>query len=297
MDLSIIIVNYNTKKLLKEAVDSVLLKTKNIKYEIFIIDNNSSDNSITYFKKHFSNNNNIKIISNNKNLGFAKANNIGIKKAKGKFILLLNPDTLIQDNVLSEILIWMEKNPKIGIASCALKNPDGSIQSTGGFFPNIIKVFSWMTIEDIPFVAKIIKPFHPSDSNFYKKIQDIDWVTGAFFLMRRELINKVGLLDEDYFMYTEEVDYCYRVNKANWEIKYNPKWSIIHYGGASSDSEFAILSEYKGIKLFYKKHYPKWQYPLLSFLLKIGALGRIILFAILRKPKLVKIYVKALKKA
>ena len=305
MDLSIVIVNFNTKKLLLDCIKSVIRATLGIKYEFIVVDNASSDGSLTTISK-IKSLASIKIVKNNKNLGFGKANNQGIKKSLGRYILLLNSDTKVDKNVLGEMVAWMDKNPKIGVASCALRNKDGSMHGTGGYFPTLFRVFAWMFfLEDIPLVDKFMKPFHPvhSQSPFYKGLgrfdheMQMDWVTGAFLLIRKKAIKKAGYFDEDYFMYTEEVDLCFRIKKAGWNVYYNPSWSITHLGGASSTSEFPILSEYKGIKLFFKKHMPRSQYPLIRVFLKIGALLRIFLLGIFKGKEAVKIYAKALKLA
>jgi GT2 family glycosyltransferase len=151
----------------------------------------------------------------------------------------------------------------------------------------------------------LIKPFHPihGQSPFYKgtgifqKAHSQDWLTAAFFMIKREVFEEVGGFDEDYFMYTEEVDYCWRIKKAGWQVCYQPTLSITHLGGASSTQEFPILSEYKGIKLFYKKHMPGWQYPFLITFLKSGAALRAIIFGILKGRQVAKIYAKAFQTA
>lgn len=304
LDLSIIIVNFNTQRITLDCIKSINEKTKGIEYEIILIDNASKDGSVNAISKLKEHNSklNLKIIENKKNLGFGPGNNQGIRMAKGEFILLLNTDTLIHDNVLSEIVDWMRKNEKVGVATCALKNKDGSLQGTGGYFPTLFRVFAWMFfLEDIPLLDALIKPFHPvhGQSPFYKgtsqfkKPREQDWVTGAFLLTRRDVINKVGNFDEDYFMYTEEVDFCFRVKKAGWQIWYLPKWSITHLGGASSTAEFPIVSEYKGIKIFYSKHYPPWQHFLLRIFLKTGAFLRMIIFGVIKGKEAANVYAKA----
>jgi len=301
MDLSIIIVSYNTKNLLVSCVKSIQEYTKGIKFEIIVVDNDSKDGSAEAAK-----NLGVTVLKNNENLGFAAANNQGVKISNGKYLLFLNSDTEIHDNVLGEIVPWMNLNPKAGIATCALKNKDGSLQATGGYFPTLSRVFSWMTIQDLPFVDNIIKPFHPYHSkslffkgdSFYKAKKELDWVTGAFLLTRCDILEKAGSWDESFFMYVEEVDLCYRVKKLGYEVWYMPEWGITHLGGASSkNEEFSLVSEYQGLKKFYKKHFPAWQYPILRILLKIGALGRVILFGILEGSKSVKIYAKVFKSA
>ncbi len=297
IDLSIVIVNYNTKELTLSCIESIKKNTHKIRYEIIVVDNGSEEELGIRDEE-------LKMVRNRKNLGFAKANNQGIELSKGRYVLLLNSDTLIHDNVLGEMVGWMGENPKIGIATCALKNKDGSLQGTGGYFPSLLRVFSWMTIQDFPFVDYFIKPFHPTkeksfskNDKFYSESKELDWVTGAFMMIRRGVVDEIGYLDEEYFMYTEETDFCFRAKKKGWKVFYNPKWSITHLGGASSTKEFPILSEYKNIKLFYRKHYPKWQYPILRFLLKVGALGRIVVLGTMRGGENAKIYAKAFKQA
>lgn len=294
LDLSVIIVNYHTEELTLNCIDSIVKNTKGIKYEIIVVD------SETNGKIQKSKNPKIQLIQRKENVGFTGGNNLGMREAKGDYVLLLNSDTEIHDNVLIEMVNWLNKNPKIGIATCALKNADGSIQGTGGYFPTLLRVFSWMTIQDFPLVDKMIPPFHPTkeksfskNNRFYEIEREMDWVTGAFMMIRREVINEIGYLDEDYFMYTEDTDYCFRAKQKNWKVVYNPKWSIIHLGGASSAKEFPVLSEYKNIKLFFSKHYSKWQYLPLRAILKIGALGRIVVLGTMRGGEYAKIYAKA----
>ena len=303
MDISIIIVSYNTKKLLRDCIISIIKNTKKIDYEIIVIDNASTDGSVETIKKlRKANSINLKIIENKTNLGFGVANNLGMKRAKGKFILFLNSDTIIHDNLIREMVSWMDKKKHIGIASCALKNSNGTYQGTGGSFPDLLRVFSWMFfIEDIPGIDRLIKPFHPMHPNspiykgdaYFKSEHETDWVTGAFFLIRKKVVEDVGYFDKDYFMYVEELDYCYRVKKGGWKVFYNPKWSITHYGGASSTDKSPIISEYKGVKTFYRKHMPEWQFPLLRIFLKGGALLRIAILGLLKGRSVAKTYVKA----
>lgn len=299
MDLSIIIVSFNTKDLLISCIASIKKYTKGISYEIIVVDNGSSDDSVKASRDL-----GVKVIENKKNLGFAAGNNIGVKASKGEYILFLNTDTEVKNNVAGEMVDYMRQNQKIGVATSALNNKDGSFQATGGYFPTLLRVFSWMTIQDLPLVDKIIKPFHPYHSKsffskgdeFYKSKKELDWVTGAFLLTKKSIIEKVNGWDESYFMYVEEVDLCFRIKKLGYEVWYLPEWNITHLGGASSKtSEPSLINEYEGVKKFYKNYYPSWQYPILRLILKIGALGRIVLFGILEGKETSKIYAKAFK--
>ncbi len=301
MDLSIIILNYNTKNLVVACIESIIKYVNKVKYEIIVIDNASSDGSVEKLKSFVNKYKFITLIVNRNNLGFSKANNQGIKKAGGKFILLLNSDTLFKENFIYQMINWLIRNPDVGVASCALLSPDGSIQGNGGYFPTLTRVFSWMIIQDLPLVDLIIKPFHPLKSksfsknkHFFKKRKELDWVTGAFFMFRKTITDEIGFLDEDYFMYTEEVDYCYRIKSKGYKIVYNPSWSIYHIGGASAGSLFSVVQEIHGIKIFYRKHYSSWQYPILLVLLKVGMFGRMLIFGTIEGKNGWDIYRKAL---
>lgn len=300
-DLSIVVVSFNTKDLTVQAIESVLKNTRGVDFEVIVVDNNSTDGSRLALRKLVKKYEGFVLVENRDNRGFGAGNNQGIRIAKGRYILFLNTDTLVNDNALGEIVTWMDQNPKTGIVSCSLRYDDDKIQATGGYFPTLPRVFAWMTfLDDIPGISAIVKPFHPmhdlsplgANTKFYRGEHSMDWVTGAFFMMRREVFDKVGLFDQDYFMYMEEVDYCFRAKKFDWGIKYLPRWNITHFGGASSVKEFSLISEIAGLKVFYKKHMPAWQFPLLRFIVKVGAALRVVIFGILKGPEIAKIYAK-----
>lgn len=269
IDLSVIIVSYNAKDYLLNCLKSIDLNLPAGRQdcEIIVVDNASSDKSVDEIKKNFPH---VKIIENKENLGFAKANNQGIRQAQGRYVLLLNPDTKILDNALLKMISWMDKNPKVSVSTCRLLNEDGSIQPTGGFFPTLPKLFAWQLFLDdiLP-----LKSYHPK-KQFYDKEKELDWVTGAFFLFRKEIIDKVGLFDEKFFMYAEELEYCYRIKKAGFKVFFTPRASIIHYGFKSGSYDKALIAEYESLKYFYKKHYPAYKAILARIILKFGALLR-----------------------
>ncbi len=300
VDLSIVTVSENIKKLLRECLDSVYKKGGEVAFEVLIYDQSSTDGTPEMIEKEFPQ---VKLLKNRKNIGFGPSNNVAMKKALGRYILLLNPDTkIIQKDIFKQMIDWMDGHPEVGISSCALLNPDRTYQGSGGYFPTLFRVFAWMSfIDDLPIIDRLIKPYHPMHpwSPFYKgedyfdQAHKQDWVTGAYFLIRREVIEEIGYFDEDYFAYVEEVDYCFRAAKKGWEIWYLPKWKTIHYGQATTGSEFATINELKNLKLFYKKHKPPWQYPILRILLKWGALLRIVVFGLLKGAKVARVYAKA----
>ncbi len=284
MDLSVIIVSYNVKDLLKNCLESVFKFTKDINFEVIVVDNNSTDGSQDFISNFKFQNSNFKFILSQENGGFSKGNNLGIKKAKGKYILLLNPDTLLVENSLKIMFAWMEAHSEVAVASCQLLNSEQKLSPTGGYFPNLFRVAAW---------AVFFKPFsfHPP-AFFYKKEFSPDWVTGAFFMVRKEALEKVGLLDENIFMYGEELEWCMRFKSAGWRIKYTPITKIIHL--ANSLPRNAVLGEFKGLKYIYEKHFSPWRQTVLEFLLNIAAVLRIIMWSVRLKPAMAKIYLEAL---
>lgn len=287
MDLSVIIVSYNTKKLLKQCLDSVFQHTRGIDFEVFVVDNDSKDGSVEMINHQSSA---IKLIANRANLGFAAANNQALRQAQGKYLLLLNSDTILKENSLKKMVDWMEENQKVGIFSCQLVYQDGAVQGSGGYFPTLLRIFNWMFfIDDLPVIKEIFKSFHPHEprtgwlsSQYFQKQHFQDWVTGAFFLVRKKVIDQIGLLDEKFFMYMEEVEFCYRAKQANWQVAYVPITKIIHLARKSGSQAGALLGEYRGLIKFYQKHQPFWQLQILRIILKAGAVLRLLIFGIIR---------------
>jgi GT2 family glycosyltransferase len=292
--ISVIILNFNTVNLLRDCLNSLLANKKNTEMEIIVVDNNSVDDSAVMVRKEFPR---VTLIVNTENYGFSKGNNIGIKRATGDYILLLNSDTVFVEDSINEMINFMEKEPKIGVSSCKLIGSDHKVQPTGGFFPTILRVFAWMFfIDDVPFLNRLFKSYHPHVS-WYGQEREQDWVTGAFFMIRKQVIGDIGYLDENIFMYAEEMEYCYRAKKRGWLVKYTPITKIIHLGGKSGTSKGALLGEFKSLKYFYQKHLPVWHYPLLLLFLKFGSLLRVLMFAIIKPNSDLKgIYAEALRK-
>lgn len=302
VDLSIILVvtkgNY-----IFDCIKSIISSPSAINYEIIVIDNASKEKMGKRIRKLYPK---IKIIRRETNGGFGENNNLGMKIAKGRYVLLLNDDTKILDkNILRDMIAWMDKHPTVGVSSCAVMESDGrTYQGSGGSFPTLFKVFCWMLfIDDIPFIDNLIKPYHPmhgfspfhTNEAYFKKPHKQDWLTGAYYLMRKSAMDKVGFFDEDFFLYVEEVDLSYRFRKAGWEIWYLPYWKVIHYGSATIGNERALVYEMQNIKLFYKKHFDKWQLPLVAALLKLGAFVRIIVFGVFKGGKVAKVYARVFK--
>ncbi len=289
VDLSIVIVNYNTKKLTAECVESIISHTKRLNYEIIIIDNFTTDESVNFLSKEFPD---IRIIANKQNLGYAKANNQGIKEAKGRAILLLNSDTKItKSDVLEKSVELLRKKDILTINIQAM---DGHNQQAAGFGPNLLNLFFWaFFLDDLPILRNLVKPYQISSLKYFDTNHDVDWVIGAFFLAKREVFEKTGYLDERIFMYGEEMEFCRRARKNGYNVGYFCQPSIIHYGmGSAESSDSAIIGEYQALKYFFQKHEPQWKNYILSAIIKASIVLRIIIFNLIRRKK-AKIYAKA----
>ncbi len=230
--LSIIIVSYNTEKILEKALRKVYAQTDFSHFEVIVVDNASWDGSCDMVEREFPQ---VKLIRHNQNGGFAAGNNIGIREATGDYILLLNSDAYVFNDTLRESVAFMDANPKTGIMGAQLVCEDGSPQPSAREFPT-----PWKKLR----VLSGYEARHPSYDTYYDYFQadngempearKVGWVPGTYFLIRREVIESVGLLDERFFMYFEEVDYCFRTTQAKWDIHFNPNITVIHLGGQSS---------------------------------------------------------------
>ncbi len=296
MDLSIIIVNWNTEKLLEECLKSIFKHTKEVNFEVIVVDNGSTDGSTQMVKSKFPE---VILIKNKVNLGFTKANNQGIKTAKGDYIALLNSDAYLIENAFKTLLeAAKSKNDKAVLAPLLL-NENRTIQQSVGFFPNLPQVFLWMSfLDDLP-LGQFFKPYHVDHDSFYRKEREVDWLTGAAMFLPREIISSVGGLNEEIFMYGEDVEWCFRIKKAGYKIFLCPQAKIVHIGRGSSKKipTKAFIGEYQGVKFFYRQYRGFLALQIVRFFLKIGALLRIIVFSILGRKELAKSYVEAFKVA
>jgi len=230
--LSIIVVSYNTEAILKNALDRVYQQTGLDDFEVIVVDNASSDDSCNMVEREFPQ---VKLIRHHSNDGFAAGNNIGIQEAKGDYILLLDSDAYVFDDTLQLTVEYMETNPAVGIMGAQLVCEDGSPQPSARSFPTPWQKFRVMTGLDAR------NPSYETYYDYYKaemreipEPRKVGWVPGTYFMIRREVLDQIGLLDEMFFMYFEEVDYCLRATNAGWDIVFNPAITVIHLGGQSS---------------------------------------------------------------
>jgi hypothetical protein len=254
LDLSIIIVNYNVKEFLQNLIHSIEKASSTITKEIIIIDNASDDGSVDFIQEKFPF---VKLTANLKNLGFGKANNIGLKEARGKYILLINPDTIVAEDTFESMIQFFENNPDAGLAGCKILNPDGTLQpacrrSFPGPWTSFTKVSGLSTLFPN---SKIFARYNLTylDEN---QTYEVDAISGSFMMMRREVYEKVGGFDEQFFMYGEDLDFCYRVQTAGYKVFYVHSTQIIHYKGESTKRSSLDETKvfYTAMHLFVKKH-------------------------------------------
>lgn len=263
--LTISIVNFNGGQYLLSCLKSLERVKEEVDYDVFVIDNASSDGSLESAKNKFSK---ISYISNKENLGFGKAHNLVLKKAKTPYILILNPDCEVMPETLEYLIDFMENNPEVGVCSPKIEKADGTLDmASHRGFPT-----PWVSF--LYFVLNDDRLYHLTDRDF-SKTHEVDSVVGAFMLMSKKVLEEVGYFDEDYFLYGEDIDLCFRIKKAGFKVMYVPEVKIKHVKGISSgikkhsqsDSGASVSTKssslnyfYSTMRLFYKKHYAQ-KYP------------------------------------
>jgi GT2 family glycosyltransferase len=254
-DLSIVIVNYNSSGWLYNCLRSIRQNTAGVRYELIVVDNASTRGSLDAVLEDFPE---LKLIRNADNLGFARANNQGIEAGTGKYVLLLNPDTVVKGNVIGEVLSFAERHPQAGAVGCRILREDGSTDTSCSTDPSLTnflisvfyldKLLGWH-----PFFGQRRLSFWD-----YSSEREVDAISGCFMLIpRRVLLEQVGLLDGNFFMYMEELDWCRRARSAGWKIMFAPVGEIVHFGAGSSrgDESLVWVRHSQSMLKYFRKHY------------------------------------------
>jgi GT2 family glycosyltransferase len=293
VDLSVIIVNYNVKEFLENLLKSMKLAAADLKTEVIVVDNDSRDGSMEMVKQKFPS---VKTICNRQNLGFARANNIGLKKASGKYVLLLNPDTILNEKTLSVMFNFMERHPEVGMSGCKILNPDGTLQlacrrAFPGPWTSFCKVSGLSTLFPKNRLFARYNLTYLDENRTY----EVDAISGSFMMMRRDVYEKIGGLDEQFFMYGEDLDLCYRVQKAGFKVFYVHETQIIHFKGESTKrsniNETQIF--YSAMRLFVRKHFAS--HVLVEMILMLGiGLRHILAFFWIRRFSFLSVLLDAL---
>ena len=257
IDLSVIIVNYNVEYFLEQCLNSVFQATKDLKIEVFVVDNNSIDGSVKMIKERFQS---VHLIENKTNNGFSKANNQAIKIANGTHILLLNPDTVIEENTFQKVVSFMNDNPKAGGLGVRMVDGKGNFlpESKRGLPTPGVAFYKIFGLSMLFPKSRLFGAYHLGYLKEHE-INKVDVLSGAFMLIRKELIEKIGLLDESFFMYGEDIDFSYRITQAGYDNYYYPDTTIIHYKGESTKKSSVnyVFIFYKAMVIFAKKHFSK----------------------------------------
>ncbi len=261
--VSVVIVNFNCGPLLVEAVRSVLASSS-VVVDILVADNGSTDGSLELLRQSVGSDARVRIIENRRNLGFARACNLLLTQARGDYLLVLNPDALIQPDTLERMVKALQAHPEVGMAGCFIRNPDGSEQAgCRRAVPT-----PWRSLVRVLHLHRLF-PHQPRFRDFVltreplpREPVPVEAISGAFMLVRREILEQVGALDDAYFLHCEDLDWCMRVRRAGWQILFVPEVEIVHYKGTCSQGRpvRVLWHMHKGMTRFYHKFF-RHQYP------------------------------------
>lgn len=268
LKLSVVIVNYNVKYYLWQCLHSVFVAGQGIDMEVFVVDNNSTDGSVPFLRRHFPQ---VHYIENKENVGFSRANNQAIRLSKGEYVLLLNPDTLVLSNTFRDCIHWLDDTPEAGAVGVAMYGADGrfALESRRGL------PVPWTSLCKMTGLTKLF-PKSRLFGRYYMQFLDetqisrIEVISGAFNMLRRTALDEVGLLDEDFFMYGEDVDLSYRLLKGGWHNYYVPT-PILHYKGESTQrsSYRYVYIFYDAMLIFINKHF-RQRYRFFTYLIQLA---------------------------
>ena len=270
VEISVIVVSYNVKPFLEQALHSVSKALRGISSEVFVVDNGSGDGSGLLVRERFPG---VHLIQNEENVGFARANNQALRRTKGKAVCLVNPDTLVREDTFRVCLDYLDSHPDVGAVGCKILNPGGTLQlSCRRSFPT-----PWVAFTKVAGLSALF----PKSRLFGRynvtyldpdETAEVEALSGSFMMVRKQVVDEVGLLDEIFFLYGEDLDWCYRIRQKGWKIVYTPKTQIIHYKGQSTrEAPFDILRVfYRAMHLFVKKHFRKGWFFLPQWILMLG---------------------------
>jgi hypothetical protein len=255
VDLSVVIVNYRARQLLLDCLESLAAAAPRHRLQLIVVDNASDDGSVQAVRRHYPG---VTVIANRDNLGFTKANNQGIALATGRHVMLLNNDTRVHAGAFSEAIEFLDGEPAIGVVGLKLLNDDGSLQLSCRRFPSFHQaLFNRYSLLTKLFPNNYFSRQYLMTDIHHDKVQDVDWVSGACLGIRRAVLDQVGTLDERFFMYSEDVDYCFRVWQAGWRVSYLPTAQVVHLIGQSTKRVRyrTTWERHRSMYRFYRKHY------------------------------------------
>lgn len=251
---SIIIVSHNSVRFLPKCLASIVSQQSSYPFEIILVDNASEDTSVLFVQQNYPQ---VNIIHNKDNKGFAYANNQGIRHSKGKYVLLLNPDTILLESALERLVSYLDAANDVGAVGPKILNPDGTLQRTGVSFPSLWNVFVEIFFLDILFPKSKLFGRHKKLYKNPNQLYDVDYLQGSCLMIRKSILDEIGLLDESFFMFFEETDICYRIKKSGKRVVYCPEASVIHFGrsGMGYYDKMSIVQYHQSLLKFIYKHF------------------------------------------
>ncbi|MER3403730.1 MAG: glycosyl transferase family 2 [Armatimonadota bacterium] len=274
LTLTVQIVNWNAREPLRQCLQSIYGNPPRIPYEVVVLDNHSCDGSVQMIEKEFPQ---VRLLVSEQNLGFSRGHNHCATVARGRYLFLLNPDTLVTPGALDRLVAFAEAHPEVGILGPKILNPDGSLQYSCRRFPNpVAALFRNTPLGKLFPHNRYTRDYLMTDWD-HNSVLEVDWVSGAAFLIRKALYEQLGGFDEQFFMYCEDMDLCYRAWQAGWKVVYIPDAIISHAIGRSTDlvANRMIRTFHQSMYRYYKKHYvrqtPVWMRPLVPFGLFVRA--------------------------
>ena len=269
-EISVIIVNWKVRPLVEKCLDSIIANSAGIDVEIIVVDNDSRDGTSEMVMAEYPD---VRMIALPRNHGFAAANNLALKQARGKYLFFLNPDTRVTPDFLSKMLAYIKDHPEVGIVGPKILNSDRSLQLSVRRFPDLFsQILILLKLKNVLINNKFLANYLFGDFD-YEKEQSVDQIMGAAMVMRREVMDKIGRFDQKFFIWFEEVDICKRAQKAGYKVNYYPEASIIHYGGSSFEKQMIMWKQLvfnKSLLYYFWKHKPIWQWFILLLFMPIN---------------------------
>ena len=255
--VSVIIVSYNTREILRNALEALFENSKGVDMEVFVVDNNSADDSAAMVQRDFPS---IRLIANNQNLGFAAANNQAFALASGRYIILLNPDAYIRPASIENCLAFMERTPKCGLAGGKIISPEGQLEPSARRFPSALSKLLTLSGLSGKFPHSPLLNRHEFGGFAHDHPLEVDWVPGTFTIIRKEMIDAIGAFDERFYIYYEETDLCLRAKKAGWKVYFIHDAEVMHIGGACSKTRKDKTFDNKAAQVLTFRMRSEWLY-------------------------------------
>lgn len=289
-EVSVVILSYNTKAITRLCLQKVKAardyahRELGTAVEVIVVEQGSSDGSAEMIRRKFPW---VQLIALKRNVGFTRGNNLGMRRARGRYFLVINNDTFIGKDTLARLVRFMEKRPDCDVLGVGLRYPDGRFQPSGGYLPNPWNtILRFLEIDRLPLLRPIIRPIPVMQPSFYRSEREMGWVSGALLFMKYEVFERTGGFDEQIFWYGDDQEWCRRVHEAGFRILFTPTITVTHVHAATSKGDVfgPYQRQLEGYLYYHRKYYPKWV-PVIRLIIRASLLGRAALFFFLNRKK------------